>query len=61
VSQRHHENEKVLVVDLVDDPVIAGPHAPLTAATNKPFCRSRTRISTKELNRSLDTPACDRV
>ena len=51
------EYELLLVVDFVDDPIVARAYSPLSGATNQPSCGWRPGIGSEHLDRRLNPSA----
>jgi hypothetical protein len=55
MTQTEDKNDKLCVVDLVDDAVVASTHSPFARAADQ-LCRcGRTRIGAQQLDRRLQT------
>ena len=53
VTYRDHQDEEDTVADLIDNPVITGPHSPLTVAPDQLLGAAGTRLRGKEFDRGL--------
>ena len=56
-----HEHEEDAVVDLIDNPVVTGPHSPLAVATDEFLGAAGPRLFGKEFDRGLNSSQCRAV
>jgi hypothetical protein len=61
VSDLEHENEQFIVVDLVDDAVVAGPDPPLASAADESGRGGGSRLVGEQIQRCLEASADLRV
>jgi hypothetical protein len=57
MSHAKHEHEELLLVDLVDDSVVAGADPPFARATDELHCCGRARVVGEKLEHALDSSA----
>lgn len=61
VTHSQHEDEQHVVMDLVDNPVVAGTDPPLSCAADKPSSCGRSRVSSQGVDGGLNASSRLRV